>query len=275
VTDRPLTLMAVHAHPDDEATGTGGVLARYASEGIRTVLVTCTDGACGDGPGGVKPDDPAFERDKVVAVRTVELESSCTILGVRHLELLGYRDSGMMGWPQNDAPDAFWNTPVAVAAARLGELMERYQPDVVVTYDPNGFYGHPDHIQAHRITMAAADATGIPAKVYWTTVPRSRMADLGQRLREAGVDWSPPEPGDDVPSIGADDEEITAWVDTRAWAGQKYDALAAHASQSENIFFLRMGQELFGEVMSMETFIRVRDRTGAPAPESDLFAGLR
>ncbi|MDQ6782722.1 MAG: PIG-L family deacetylase, partial [Actinomycetota bacterium] len=178
MTNPPLTLMAVHAHPDDEATSTGGILARYSAEGIRTVLVTCTDGACGDGPGGVKPGEAGHDRRAVIALRRVELEASCAILGVGHLELLEYRDSGMMGWPQNDEPGSFWTTPVDEAAGRLGALMEHYQPDVVVTYDPNGFYGHPDHIQAHRITMLAAEKTGIPAKVYWPTIPRSRMAEF-------------------------------------------------------------------------------------------------
>ena len=124
--DRPLTLMAVHAHPDDEATGTGGVLARCAAEGIRTVLVTCTDGSCGDGPGGVKPGDPEHDPAVVAAMRRGELEASCDVLGVGHLELLGYADSGMMGWPANTAPGSFWSTPVKEAAARLAELMLRH-----------------------------------------------------------------------------------------------------------------------------------------------------
>jgi LmbE family N-acetylglucosaminyl deacetylase len=253
--DRPLTLMAVHAHPDDEATGTGGLLARSAAEGIRTVLVTCTDGSCGDGPGGVKPGEPGHDPAAVVAMRQDELEKSCAVLGVDHLELLGYADSGMMGWPNNDAEGAFWTTPVPDAAAKLAELIRRYQPDVVVTYDENGFYGHPDHIQAHRITMAAVADTGLPAK----------------------VDWEDPDDEDGGPlsEVGLPDEQITTWLDTRAYGGQKYDALAAHASQSENIFFLRMGRERFTELMGIETFVRVQDRTGAATPEDDLFAGLR
>lgn len=109
--DAPLTLMAVHAHPDDEATGTGGVLARYAAEGMRTVLVTCTDGGCGDGPGGVKPGDPGHDPAAVAAMRREELEASCEVLKISHLEMLDYADSGMMGWPTNDAPNSFWQTP--------------------------------------------------------------------------------------------------------------------------------------------------------------------
>ncbi|MFI5528426.1 PIG-L family deacetylase [Kitasatospora sp. NPDC051853] len=287
MTNRPLTLMAVHAHPDDEATGTGGVLARYAAEGIRTVLVTCTDGGCGDGPGGVKPGEPGHDPAAVAAVREEELRASCEVLNIGHLELLRYADSGMMGWPNNDAPGAFWRTPVEEAAGRLAELMREYRPDVVVTYDENGFYGHPDHIQAHRITMAAVELTGIPAKVYWTTMPRSGMQKFGEVMRELGSDWEEPTleeaaeegavqaDGPEFPEIGLPDEEIKTWVDTREYGGQKFDSLAAHASQGENIFFLKMGKERFTELMGIETFVRVKDTTGAPLPEDDLFAGLR
>ncbi|WP_103534761.1 PIG-L family deacetylase [Streptomyces sp. SM11] len=277
MTDRPLTLMAVHAHPDDEATGTGGVLARYAAEGIRTVLVTCTDGGCGDGPGGVKPGDPGHDPAAVAAIRLQELRASCDVLKVSDLEMLDYADSGMIGWPGNDAPGSFWQTPVEKGAARLAELMRYYRPDVVVTYDENGFYGHPDHIQTHRITMAALEMTTLTPKVYWTTMPRSTMQRFGETMREFQEDVPEPDPAEAaaMAEIGLPDDEITTWVDTTAFSGQKFDALAAHASQGENIFFLRMGRERFGELMGMETFVRVKDATGAAVPENDLFAGLR
>ncbi|MFF1542683.1 PIG-L family deacetylase [Streptomyces sp. NPDC058291] len=275
--DRPLTLMAVHAHPDDEATGTGGVLARYAAEGIRTVLVTCTDGGCGDGPEGVKPGDPGHDPAAVALMRRQELEASCEVLRISHLEMLDYPDSGMMGWPTNDAPGSFWQTPTEVSAARLAELMRHYQPDVVVTYDENGFYGHPDHIQANRITTAALAMTGLTPKVYWTTMPRSMMQRFGEIMREFGAPGQEPDPAEAaaLAEIGLPDEEITTWVDTSAFGRQKFDALAAHASQGENIFFLKMGQERFTELMGVETFVRVQDATGAAVPENDLFAGLR
>ena len=269
----PLTLMAVHAHPDDEASSTGGVLARYSDEGIRTVLVTCTNGELGDGPGGVKPGDPGHDEDLLVAMRRDELAASCRILGVSHLELLGYHDSGMEGWPQNDAPDAFWNTPVEVAAARLGALMEQYRPQVVVTYDERGFYGHPDHIQANRVTLAATAATGIPDKLYYTGVPRSMLAGFAELLREHGVE--PPGPFEEDAEFGTPDELISTYVDCTAYTDRKYDSLATHASQAENIFFLDMGRPLFASVFGREAFVRVQDRTGAAVPEDDLFAGLR
>ncbi|ASW55204.1 PIG-L family deacetylase [Plantactinospora sp. KBS50] len=274
--ERSLTLMAVHAHPDDEATSTGGILARYAAEGVTTVLVTCTDGRCGDGPGGVKPGDPDHDPSAVVAMRQAELAASCAALKVTHLETLDYADSGMMGWDTNDLPGAFWTTPVAEAADRLAELIRRYRPDVVVTYDENGFYGHPDHIQAHRVTMTAVQQTEIPAKVYWTTVPRSAFQEFGRIMQELGVEFPEPEaPAEQTPPLGLPDDEITTWVDTSGYGGQKFQSLAAHASQAENIFFLQLGQERFTELMGVETFVRVRDTTAAPTPEDDLFAGLR
>jgi LmbE family N-acetylglucosaminyl deacetylase len=279
MTERPLTLMAVHAHPDDEATGTGGVLAMAAAEGVRTVLVTCTDGRCGDGPGGIKPGEEGHDPAAVVELRRRELDESCAVLHIDSLELLDYADSGMMGWAANDEPGSFWSTPVDEAAERLAKLMRHYQPDVVVTYDANGFYGRPDHIQAHRITMAALAATGLPAKVYWTTAPRSKMTEFADLMRELGADWDEVSEevseDDQLPEIGLPDDEITTWVDVTEFAGQKFDALAAHASQSENIFFLRIGKERFGQLMGIETFVRVAGPTGAATPETDLFAGLR
>ncbi|MER7681277.1 MULTISPECIES: PIG-L family deacetylase [unclassified Streptomyces] len=275
--DRPLTLMAVHAHPDDEATGTGGVLARYAAEGVRTVLVTCTDGGCGDGPGGVKPGEPGHDPAAVALMRRQELEASCEVLKISDLEMLDYADSGMMGWPSNEAPGSFWRTPVAEGAARLAELIRHYRPDVVVTYDENGFYGHPDHIQAHRITMAALELTDLTPKVYWTAMPRATMTRFGEAMREFGAEMPEPDSAEaaEIAEIGLPDEEITTWVDATAFSDQKFDALAAHASQGENIFFLKMGKERFGDLMGMETFVRVKDTTGAALPENDLFAGLR
>ena len=231
--ERNLTLMAVHAHPDDEATSTGGVLARYAAEGVTTVLVTCTDGRCGDGPGGVKPGEPGHDPAAVVAMRQAELEASCAALKVTHLEMLGYADSGMMGWATNDPPGSFWTTPVAEAADRLAELIRRYRPDVVVTYDENGFYGHPDHIQAHRITMAAVAQTDIPAKVYWTTVPRTAFAEFGRIMKEFGVEWAEPDASEEPgPQIGLPDDEITTWVDTSAYGGAEVRRVG-HARQSD------------------------------------------
>jgi LmbE family N-acetylglucosaminyl deacetylase len=264
--------MAVHAHPDDEASSTGGILARYSDEGITTVLVTCTNGELGDSPEGAKPDDPAHDEEVVAKTRKAELEASCAVLGVSRLEMLGYHDSGMMGWTQNDAPGSFWTTPVAEAAVRLGALIEKYRPQVVVTYDANGFYGHPDHIQAHRITVAAVEATGTPAKLYYPTFPHSAFAEFAAIFAEEGID---PPSGEDAQALGTPDELVTTFVDCTAVADRKRSALAAHASQVDNMFFLRLGEDKFRQLFGTEAFVRVRDTTGASVPEHDLFAGLR
>jgi LmbE family N-acetylglucosaminyl deacetylase len=271
MTDAPLTLMAVHAHPDDEASTTGGILAKYSAEGVRTVLVTCTNGELGDAPGGVKPGQPGHDEAAVVALRRRELEESCRILGVQHLELLGYHDSGMMGWASNDAPGAFSTLAVESAATPLARLMERYRPDVVVTYDAYGFYGHPDHIQAHRITLAALDAVGAPAKLYFPTFRRSRFAAFRDRVVEAGLE----PPSIDEERFGSADEDIAATIDCRDYAATKLAALGAHSSQDDTLFLLRFDFSVFVEIFGNEEFVRARDPRGSPTPEDDLFAGLR
>ena len=202
--ERPLTLMAVHAHPDDEAISTGGILARCSAEGVRTVLVTCTNGELGDAPGGIKPGEPGHDESVVVPLRREELEASCEVLGVSNLELLGYHDSGMEGWPQNEAAGSFWQTPVADAAGRLAALMRVYEPDVVVTYDENGFYGHPDHIQANRVTHAAIEAWGAPTKLYYTAMARSRLHGFHDIMAEAGMEL--PDEVQENPDFGTPDE---------------------------------------------------------------------
>jgi LmbE family N-acetylglucosaminyl deacetylase len=183
-----LTLMAVHAHPDDEASSTGGVLARYSSEGVRTVVVTCTNGEFGDTPGGVKPGADGHDEEQVAQIRLAELRESVKHLGVTDLELLGYHDSGMVEWDYKDRPDAFCNVPLATVSARIGALIEEYRPQVVVTYDENGGYQHPDHVHAARAAAAAVADTGIPAKLYLTAMRISDWAKLWTALREAGVD---------------------------------------------------------------------------------------
>ena len=270
--DPQLTLMAVHAHPDDEVLSTGGVFARYAEEGIRTVLVTCTNGEQGDGPGGVKPGEPGHDEAAVSELRLAELRDSVAQLGIAHVELLGYRDSGMAGWDTNARDDAFTNVPVTGAAARLGALMEKYRPQVVVTYDENGAYGHPDHIQAHRIAVAAAKLTGVPRKFYYTAVPRSGVRTMMEQLRASGQDFGGQEPPAD---FGTPDELITTVVDVMAYAERKRKALMAHASQGDNIGFLRMPEEVQRQMFGTESFVRVESAVEAPDREDDLFAGLR
>jgi LmbE family N-acetylglucosaminyl deacetylase len=269
-----LTLMAVHAHPDDEASTTGGILAKYSAEWNRTVLVTCTNGELGDTPetqAGEEGHGDDHDTEAVVALRLKELEDSCRVLGVSHLETLGFHDSGMAGWPQNDAPGSFWSTPVDEAAKPLIALMEKYQPDVVVTYDDYGFYGHPDHIQAHRITMAALEATGSTARVYFPTFQRSKLPEFRARMEAAGMEAPPI----DESEFGSPDEDIAAIVDCTDVAQQKMDALKAHLSQAGNIFFIHFPMEIFTEAFGKEAFVRHTPPWTGQQPDTDLFAGLR
>ncbi len=270
--DRQLTLMAVHAHPDDEVIGTGGILAKLTAEGVRTVLVTCTNGEQGDGPGGVKPGQPGHDDAAVAERRLAELSESVAHLGISHLELLGYRDSGMDGWEGNGNPDAFANVPVETAAARLAELMERYRPQVVVTYDEIGNYGHPDHIQAHRIAVAASEMTGIPDKLYYLAVPRERIQEMFEFMRSSGM---APEDFEIPDDFGTPEELVTSVVDVSPYVDQKVKALRAHASQADTIILLKMPPEAQHRAFSHEFFVRKFSRVDAPAREDDLFAGLR
>ena len=281
----PLTLMAVHAHPDDESIGTGGVLARAAAEGIRTVLVTCTGGEVGE----INPDTTVAVAD-LGAVRERELRAACEVLGVTHLELLGYRDSGMAGTEDNDHPDSFARADLDEATARLVGLVRTYRPSVIVTYDENGFYGHPDHINAHRIAARAYELAGDPAyraesgqepwaplKLYYTAVAKSAIAEFGARLREAGIE-APLDDGleSDEPTWGTSDELVTTVVDVAAHVEQKRQALYCHATQmGPEVFFAKLPEPLFHQLFSRESFQLVHARVPTSPPETDLFAGLR
>ncbi|MFE3002408.1 PIG-L family deacetylase [Nocardia sp. NPDC059246] len=265
-----LTIMAVHAHPDDEVLSTGGVFAQYAAEGIRTVLVTCTNGEQGDAPGGIKPDLPGHDPNAVRAQRLSELQESAALLDIQHVELLGYRDSGMDGWDANHDPEAFWNIPVEQAAARLADLMRHYRPQVVVTYDENGNYGHPDHIQANRVAVAAAAATDIPDKLYYTALPRESSREMFADLRVRGlIDFEPPD------NFGTPMDQITTVVDVAPYTRRKIKALEAHASQTDSVPFLQLPAELQHTIFATESFVRHFNRVAVPTRETDLFAGLR
>ncbi len=272
-----LTLMAVHAHPDDEASSTGGVLAKYSDEGVRTVVVTCTNGEFGDTPGGVKPGEDGHDEQAVAEIRLAELRESCKHLGVTELELLGYHDSGMPDWEYKNRPDAFCNMPESEVAGRIGELIERYRPQVVISYDPEGAYQHPDHVHAARCAAAAAAASAIPAKFYQTAMRRSDWRELWDALREQGVEV--PDVREIPPEMLRQMEErerrITTNVDIRPVLERKRAALLAHASQIRDSWFSKIPPELGERVFGRESFIRASDTTGAPVPEDDLFSGLR
>jgi LmbE family N-acetylglucosaminyl deacetylase len=267
------TLMAVHAHPDDEGIQTGGVLAMYAQRGIHTVLVTCTNGEMGDSPDGLKPESEGHDTAATSTLRLRELAIAKDALSIGDLELLGYRDSGMMGWPQNDDPASFWHQPLDAVVDRVAALMERYRPEVVITYDDNGLYGHPDHIQAHRATFGAAEKTGIPQKIYEVAFPRSRMKAFEEMRRQSGAELPPPDATERP--FGTPDELITTAVDVSSVWDAKRASIYAHQSQMANFDFLKMDEKLVKTAFATEHFVRRFDRTGAPTPETDLFAGVQ
>jgi LmbE family N-acetylglucosaminyl deacetylase len=269
--------MAVHAHPDDESSSTGGVLARYSAEGIRTVVVTCTNGELGDAPGGIKPGVDGHDPEAVAGIRRDELEQACGILGVTHLEMLGYHDSGMPDWEYKDRAEVFCNVPLSESTERLAKLYELYRPDVVITYDEQGGYNHPDHIQASRLTMAALAETGIPSKAYLIARRRRDFAALRELLEAQGVELPPmPQPSPErLRVMEAAEARITTAIDVTAFVDQKRDALQAHASQIAESWFGKLPADAYRTMFGSETFIRVHDATGAETPESDLFAGVR
>ena len=271
----PFTLMAVHAHPDDEASG-GGILAAYADQGIRTVVVTCTNGEFGDAPGGIKPGEDGHDKDEVARLRLAELEKSARILRVSDVEALGYHDSGMPDWDYKNRPDAFCNIPIETVADRIGGLITKYQPQVLVTYDDRGAYQHPDHVHASLAAQAAAKATGIPAKVYLSTMRGSTWRKIWDALRAAGEEVPEWEEDEDRSQRALDSEErITTTIDIRSVLDRKREALFAHGSQINDSWFSKIPPEIAETAFGYEYFIRVADSTGAPLPEDDLFAGLR
>ncbi|GAB1691158.1 PIG-L family deacetylase [Krasilnikovia sp. M28-CT-15] len=272
--DPVLTLMAVHAHPDDESTSTGGVLAHYALAGVRTIVVTCTNGELGDAPGGAKPGDAGHHPGAVAAVRRGELRDACEILGVSAVEMLGYHDSGMPDWPYRDRPDVFCNVPVEQAALRVGAHFDTYRPDVVVTYDPHTSYQHPDHIHTARVTARAAEITGIPRKLYFKAHGSSYWADLRAALNRIGIARPAPDATRRA-EMDAVQQRISTTIDARAVADRKRRALLAHRSQLGSSLAAKLPPELFAEVLGVETYIRATDSTGSPTPEQDLFSGLR
>lgn len=283
------TLLAVHAHPDDECISTGGILARYAAEGVRTVLVTCTDGAVGE------ISDPALATPENLAeVRSHELDDSVRILGISRSVRLGYRDSGMAGTADNDHPRSLNQAPFEEALARVVRVVREEQPQIIVTYDERGGYGHPDHVRAHQLAVAAFEAAADPArypeagaawstsKLYYAVVPRSGMRAFGERLRAAGIevpfggvaDDGNAEAGtqEDAP-FGVPDERVTTFIDVADYVGTKRASLLAHRTQmGPGEFFVRIPEDVFADVFGRETFQRV---TGpGPTPEDDLFAAL-
>ncbi|MDT0493543.1 N-acetyl-1-D-myo-inositol-2-amino-2-deoxy-alpha-D-glucopyranoside deacetylase [Streptomyces griseus] len=292
-------LLLVHAHPDDESINNGATMARYAAEGAHVTLVTCTLGEEGEVIPPALAHLAADRDDALGPHRVGELAAAMKELGVTDHRFLGgagrFRDSGMLGTEQNERPGAFWATPVDEAAAPLVEIIREVRPQVLVTYDPDGGYGHPDHIQAHRVAMRAAElaadpayGTGAPhtiAKVYWNRVERSVVEAAFDRLRTSAPDTFPGIAAvTDVPGV-VDGDGITAEIDGTAYAGAKAAAMRAHATQivvegegegKGGGAFFALSNGLGQPLLTTEYYQLVRGVPGAAggAREDDLFAGL-
>jgi N-acetyl-1-D-myo-inositol-2-amino-2-deoxy-alpha-D-glucopyranoside deacetylase len=283
-------MLLVHAHPDDESIGTGATMAKYAAEGAGVTLVTCTLGELGE---VIPPELAHLAADAdggLGEYRIGELAAACAALGVTDHRFLGgpgrWRDSGMMGLPSNDAPGCFWQADVDEAAGDLLSVIREVRPQVLISYDSNGFYGHPDHIQAHRVARRAFElAGGLVSKFYATALPRSVLAGAVEAMRQHQQDGNFPGGGPDFRSVesvddfpfGVPDEDVTTEIDATAYLEQKLAAMRAHATQIavDSPFFTfsdGVGQRAFGrEYYTLLAGPRGRG-SGPYDRESDLFA---
>jgi LmbE family N-acetylglucosaminyl deacetylase len=242
------TIVFFHAHPDDEAIATGGTMARASREGHRVVLVSATRGELGEfAPDSLAPGEQLVDR------RVAELNAAAEILGVDRVEFLGYRDSGMAGEPTNTDAGAFAVADIDEAAARLARLLEEEHADVLTIYDENGNYGHPDHIQVHRVGVRGAELART-RRVYEATANRDHLRRLMAMMPREPDD---PEVPADLETLGVTEDQITTTVDVRDYVDAKRKAMIAHASQiPDDSFFLQLPPDAFREAFGYEWFIR-------------------
>jgi len=274
-------LLAVHAHPDDECVSTGGILAKYSGGKDRTALVYGTRGEAGD---ILNPDfAPPSPGMAMQEIRALELAKALKVLRVDSVYFLGYRDSGMAGTPDNDRPEAFARADIEEATARLVDIVRSVRPQVMITYNEKGTYGHPDHIMANRVTRRAFRVAGDPefkgekglapwrpAKLYYTALPLERLRRMYRLAQERGE-----APGLDPEFIGTPEDTITTRIDVRDYLSQKLEALNCHQSQmNPRSFFRRLPEEWREEVLGYEHFVCVQGCNQTGAKETDLFEGL-
>ena len=280
-------LLLVHAHPDDETINNGATMAYYARQGVDVTLVTCTRGEEGEILVPELVHLASNREDKLGEHREIELANAMQVLGVQDHRFLGaptkkWRDSGMMGTPPNNRPDVFWNAQLDEAANFLVEIINEIHPNVMITYDENGGYGHPDHIQAHRVAMRAADLArevgwDIP-KIYWNTIPRSVIEEGIEAMKGTGTQFFGVEKADDFP-FAAPDELVTSVIDAEDFAALKMDAMRAHPTQiSVDGPFFALSDNLGFKVWGREFYRLVRGEKSGPfdsnGREIDLFAGV-
>jgi len=263
----------------------GGTLARYAAAGEQVVVVCATRGEVGE---ILNHDDPDSLREGLGDIREAELRTACGLLGVTTVELLGYRDSGMAGMPENEDPDAFCRAGFMEAVGRLVRLIRRHRPEVMTAYDAFGGYGHPDHIQVHRVGTAAffgaadigrfpleeGEEPWQPSKLYWVTWPRERTRQRRRLAAEAGE--IPAEEAEVEPDTGTMEEHISTYLDVAPWFDRKWAAIVAHRTQiAETGWLLTIPEDVRRRAFSREAFIRAFSLVESPAEAPDLFAGLR
>ncbi len=264
------TLVCFHAHPDDEALNTGGLMAKAAAAGHRVILVTATRGEQGEPqPDVLEPGEELWQR------RVEELAESCVILGAEPPHFLDYEDSGMVDDPANDNPACFWQADVDEAATRLAAILTEVDADVLTIYDDHGLYGHPDHIQVHRVGLRAAELASVD-HVYEATVNRDRalqsMAEMSAEMEANGVEGPSL---DDFSDFGVVEDDLAFTVDVSAHLDSKRASMAVHRSQiSDQSFFLYMPPDRFARVFANEWYA-VPGRTGTGGPrEVELLPGL-
>jgi LmbE family N-acetylglucosaminyl deacetylase len=244
------TAVFFHAHPDDEAIATGGTMARLATEGHRVVLVCATRGELGEvAEGFLDPGESLTDR------RVAEVHAAADVLGAQRVAFLGYRDSGMDGEPTTKDPECFAMADLDEAAARLAAILREEDAEVLTVYDERGNYGHPDHIQVHRVGIRAAELAGTP-RVYESTMNRDYLVEL-MRTRAAEMGEIADAPDPEEMDLGMPASMITTTVDVRDFVGQKRSAMVAHASQiPADSFFLQLPPEAFRAAFGQEWFIR-------------------
>jgi LmbE family N-acetylglucosaminyl deacetylase len=298
---RRLTLMSVHAHPDDETISAGGAMAKAVAAGHRVVLVTCTRGEQGEIV--VKEMDTPENHRRLAELRAAELEAAMGELGVTEWENLGYRDSDMMGREGNNDPRSFWKADLDEAAGRLTWVVRRYRPDVITTYNAFGGYGHPDHIRTHDVAVRAFPRAGdpawypdqlvdglepwVPLKLYETAIPASLRDAMRERMKELGKPsfWDPPEDATEeqlrehaeyTAKMLVPDESVTTWIDISGDPiDRKWRAIQRHVTQiAMDSGFMALGEEGWKRHWAKEAFILGESRVETAIPETDLFAGL-
>jgi len=281
-------LLLVHAHPDDETINNGVTMAKYANDGAQVTLVTCTRGEEGEVLVAELASLASDKDDKLGQHREIELKDAMAHLGIADFRFLGapnkkWRDSGMMGMPQNDRTDVFWQSDLDESANELVKIILEIKPQVLITYDEFGGYGHPDHIKAHRVAMRAAEIAETKGwkieKIYWNTMPRSVIQMGIEKMKEVGSDFFGAESVDDLP-FAKPDELVTSVVHASEFVPQKLAAMKAHATQiAVDGPFFALSNNLGLSVWGDEYYTIVKGEKAAPFDENgrelDLFAGIQ